>query len=255
MFYVSPEQQVKDRAEFARAGIARGRSVIVQRYRDGILFVAENLSQSLHKVSEIYDRIGFAAVGRYNEFDNLRIAGIRHADIRGYAYDRRDVTGRMLANAYAQVLGTIFSAVAEKPYEVELAVAEVGPSPDQDQIFRLTFDGSIADERDFCVMGGAAEQISAALAETYTVASLPQALTTAVRALASDPGQDGPVGVEAIEAAVLDRDRRQTRKFARLSRAQLAAVLDPAPPGPTSPPARQPRRRAGTGTDQNGQHG
>ncbi|MDR1213997.1 MAG: proteasome subunit alpha [Propionibacteriaceae bacterium] len=240
MFYVSPEQQVKDRAEFARAGIARGRSVIVQRYRDGILFVAENHSQSLHKVSEIYDRIGFAAVGRYNEFDNLRIAGIRHADIRGYAYDRRDVTGRMLANAYAQVLGTIFSAVTEKPYEVELAVAEVGRTAEQDQIFRLTFDGSIADERDFCVMGGAAEQISASLAETFTVASLPQALATAVRALAADPEQETAVGVEALEAAVLDRTRHQSRKFTRLSRAQLAAALEPVQPAP----ARSPRRRA-----------
>ena len=125
-FYVSPEQLMKDRADFARKGISRGRSVAIVQYADGILFVSENPSKALHKISEIYDRIGFAAVGRYNEFENLRIAGVRLADMRGYAYDRRDVTGRGLANAYAQTLGTIFSAGGEKPYEVEIFVAEVG---------------------------------------------------------------------------------------------------------------------------------
>jgi proteasome alpha subunit len=236
MFYVSPEQQVKDRADFARAGIARGRSVIVARYGDGILFVAENRSQSLHKVAEIYDRIGFAAVGRYSEFENLRIAGIRHADVRGYAYDRRDVTGRMLANAYAQVLGTIFSAVTEKPYEVELVVAEVGATPATDQIFRLTFDGSIADEREFCVMGGSTEAIAAALRESYAVnLSLTRALSQAVGAFAAANGGEG-LGVEAIEAAVLDRTRHQTRKFRRLTAQEIAVALNPPPPPP-------PRRR------------
>ena len=145
-FYVAPEQQMKDRADFARKGIARGRSVVVLHYADGILFVAENRSQALHKVSEIYDRIGFAAVGRYNEFENLRTAGIRYADLRGYSYDRTDVTGRGLANAYAQLLGTIFSAGGEKPYEVEIVVAELGAVPEQDQIYRLTYDGSVGDE-------------------------------------------------------------------------------------------------------------
>ena len=143
-FYVAPEQQMKDRADFARKGIARGRSVVVLRYADGIVFVAENRSQALHKVSEIYDRIGFAAVGRYNEFENLRQAGIRYADLRGYSYDRTDVTGRGLANAYAQLLGTIFSSGGEKPYEVEIFVAELGATSAQDQIYRLTYDGSVA---------------------------------------------------------------------------------------------------------------
>ena len=109
-FYVSPEQMMKDRADFARKGIGRGRSVAVIRYADGVLFVSENPSAALHKISEIYDRIAFAAVGRYNEFENLRIAGVRLADMRGYSYDRLDVTGRGLANAYAQTLGTIFSS-------------------------------------------------------------------------------------------------------------------------------------------------
>ncbi len=156
-FYVSPEQLMKDRADFARKGIGRGRSVVVVQYEDGILFVAENPSHALHKISEIYDRVGFAAVGRYNEFENLRIAGVRLADMRGYAYDRADVTGRGLANAYAQTLGTIFSSAGEKPYEVEIIVAEVGNRPEDDQIYRLTYDGSVADERGFVAMGGQAE--------------------------------------------------------------------------------------------------
>jgi proteasome alpha subunit len=227
MFYISPEQQVKDRADFARAGIARGRSVLVLRYADGILLVAENRSQSLHKVAEIYDRIGFAAVGRYNEFENLRIAGIRHADIRGYSYDRRDVTGRMLANAYAQVLGTIFSSVAEKPYEVELAVAEVGQTPEQDQIFHLAFDGSIADETGFCVMGGSAQAIAQAVAEAYEPGlPLHVALKLAVGALAQDNGGED-LGVASLEVAVLDRTRRLPRKFHRLTPDEIGLALKP----------------------------
>src|SRR5690242_2804241 len=166
-FYVSPEQMMKDRADFARKGIARGRSLVVVQYADGIVFVSENLSQALHKVSEIYDRIAFAAVGRYNEFENLRIAGVRLADMRGYAYDRRDVTGRGLANAYAQTLGTIFSSGGEKPYEVEIFVAEIGDDAEADQIFRLTFDGQVVEEHDFAVMGGAAETITTYMKEHY----------------------------------------------------------------------------------------
>src|SRR5919106_1906088 len=167
-FYVAPEQQMKDRADFARKGIGRGRSVVVMHYADGILFVAENRSQALHKVSEIYDRIGFAAVGRYNEFENLRTAGIRYADFRGYSYDRTDVTGRGLANAYAQLLGTIFSSGGEKPYEVELFVAEIGDSAADDQIYRLTYDGQVADVQRFGVMGGAADVVAAYLEERYS---------------------------------------------------------------------------------------
>ena len=166
-FYVSPEQLMKDRADFARKGIARGRSMVAVQYADGILFAAENVSQALHKVSEIYDRIAFAAVGRYNEFENLRIAGVRLADMRGYAYDRRDVTARGLANAYAQTLGTIFSSGGEKPYEVEIFVAEVGDAADDDQIYRLTYDGQVADEHGYAVIGGAADVVSGYLAEHY----------------------------------------------------------------------------------------
>ncbi len=166
-FYVSPEQLMKDRADFARKGISRGRSVAVVQYDDGILFVAENPSQALHKISEIYDRIGFAAVGRYNEFENLRIAGVRLADLRGYSYDRRDVTARGLANAYAQTLGTIFSSGGEKPYEVEIFVGELGDDASQDQVYRLMYDGSVADIQGYGVMGGQSELVETYLGEHY----------------------------------------------------------------------------------------
>jgi proteasome alpha subunit len=228
-FYVSPEQLMKDRADFARKGIGRGRSVVVLQYEDGILFVAENPSQALHKISEIYDRIGFAAVGRYNEFENLRIAGVRLADMRGYAYDRADVTGRGLANAYAQTLGTIFSAAGEKPYEVEIFVAEVGDTPDGDQIYRLTYDGSVADEQRFAVMGGATESATAHLreAETGPARPLAEAIRLAVQALAAEPGETPARSIDPdqVEAAVLDRTRPQKRKFRRIPDAAIRAAL------------------------------
>jgi proteasome alpha subunit len=227
--YVAPEQQMKDRADFARKGIGRGRSVVVMHYADGILFVAENRSQALHKVSEIYDRIGFAAVGRYNEFENLRTAGIRYADLRGYSYDRTDVTGRGLANAYAQLLGTIFSSGGEKPYEVEIIVAELGATDQLDQIYRLTYDGSVADEKDFAVMGGSADVIAEAVGRGFAPdLSLVDAVRVAVAALASDGGPSAPareIGVDALEVAILDRSRTLPRKFRRLRGNRLAELL------------------------------
>jgi len=227
-FYVSPEQLMKDRADFARKGIGRGRSVAVLQYEHGILFVAENPSQALHKISEIYDRVGFAAVGRYNEFENLRIAGVRLADMRGYAYDRADVTGRGLANAYAQTLGTIFSSAGEKPYEVEIIVAEVGDEPHSDQIYRLTYDGSVADEQGFAVMGGATESATAHLrAAEAGSRSLDESLRLAVAALAAEPG-DTPsrtIAPDQVEAAVLDRTRPQKRKFRRIPEPAIIATL------------------------------
>jgi proteasome alpha subunit len=225
-FYVSPEQLMKDRADFARKGIARGRSVAAVECRDGILFVSENPSQALHKVSEIYDRIAFAAVGRYNEFENLRIAGVRLADMRGYAYDRRDVTGRGLANAYAQTLGTIFSSGGEKPYEVEIFVAEVGDQPADDQIYRLTYDGQVADEHGFAVMGGSAEQVGAFLKERYAAdAPLDDAIRLAVEALGQGETSARVIPATSLEVAVLDRTRPQKRKFRRLSAEELTGIL------------------------------
>jgi proteasome alpha subunit len=229
-FYVSPEQIMRDRADYARKGIARGRSVLAMQYVDGILFVAENPSSALHKISEIYDRIAFAAVGKYNEFENLRVAGVRLADLRGYSYDRRDVTGRGLANAYAQTLGTIFSGPGEKPFEVELVVAEVGETAAQDQMYRLTYDGSVTDEQDFVVMGGTTDAIIPKLRDTHRPdLPLPEALSVAVGALSAAPGPDGAesrtLSPDQLEAAVLDRTRPR-RKFRRLPDSQVARLLD-----------------------------
>jgi proteasome alpha subunit len=247
-FYVAPEQQMKDRADFARKGIARGRSVVVLHYADGILFVAENRSQALHKVSEIYDRIAFAAVGRYNEFENLRMAGVRYADLRGYTYDRTDVTGRGLANAYAQLLGTIFSSGGEKPYEVEIIVAELGATPELDQIYRLTYDGSVADEENFAAMGGSAEVIAEMLGKGFRAGlGLAAATKLAVRALGSDGatnGQPRTLEVGALEVAILDRTRTLPRKFRRIEGDRLAALLtkeiEPEDEGYVQPPTLPP---------------
>ncbi len=227
-FYVSPEQIIKDKADYARKGIARGRSVAVLQYVDGIVFVAENPSRALHKVSEIYDRIAFAAVGKYNEFENLRVAGIRLADLRGYSFDRRDVTVRNLANAYAQTLGTIFTETS-KPYEVEIVVAEVGDDAAGDQMYRLTFDGSVADEHGYVVMGGSAEAISEALESHYSEGlELGPAVAAAVEALASDAGNGSErreILPNQLEVAVLDRTRTQSRKFRRLGAERLTELM------------------------------
>lgn len=227
-FYASPEQLMRERSELARKGIARGRSVTVLTYADGVLFVAENHSTSLHKISEIYDRIGFAAVGRYNEFENLRVAGIRHADLRGYSNDRRDVNGRSLANAYAQTLGAIFTEQV-KPYEVELCVAEVGPTAETDQLYRITYDGSIYDEKGYVVMGGQTEPIGTAMKTAYQPGmSLVDAVAAAVKALRSASGASNAeareLGARQLEVAVLDR-RRPRRAFRRLTGAALDTVL------------------------------
>jgi proteasome alpha subunit len=229
-FYASPEQINRDRSEYARKGIARGRSAIVLTYEHGILFVAENMT-ALHKVSEIYDRIGFAAVGRYNEFENLRAAGIRLADLRGYSYARRDVTGRALANAYAQTLGAIFTQ-EQKPFEVEICVAQVGFTADQDEMYRITYDGSVQDEPGVVVMGGQAEAMSGGLRSQHRAdASLTEALHLAVNALASVGGEGGQprtLTASQLEVAVLDR-RRAGRTFRRIVGAALTALLETPP--------------------------
>jgi proteasome alpha subunit len=225
--YVSPEQVMKDRADYARKGIARGRAVLVMTYEHGILFVAENPSSALHKISEIYDRIAFAAVGKYNEFENLRQAGVRIADLRGYSYDRTDVTGRMLANTYAQVLGTIFTTES-KPYEVEITVAEVGDTAAGDQLYRLTYDGSVADEQGFVAMGGNADAITAAMQQGHHEGiALADGLRLAVRALTAGGdgnGEQRSLTATQLEVAVLDRNRPR-RKFRRLPEAQLQPLL------------------------------
>jgi len=224
-FYVSPEQIMKDKADFARKGIARGRSVVVAQYVDGVVFVAENPSKALHKISEIYDRIGFAAVGKYNEFENLRVAGIRLADMRGYSYDRTDVTGRSLANAYAQTLGSIFTETA-KPFEVEIVVAEVGADEASDQLYRLTFDGSVADEHGFVAMGGSAEAIAGALSAAWAPGQdLGTSLRQAVHALGEHGTEEArELPASDLEVAILDRTRPR-RAFRRIEGAELEALL------------------------------
>ncbi|CAH0291383.1 Proteasome subunit alpha [Arthrobacter sp. Bi83] len=227
-FYVSPEQLMKDRADFARKGIARGRSVVVVSCEDGIALVAENPSPSLHKIGEIYDKIAFAAVGKYNEFESLRQAGVRYADVRGYSYDREDVTARGLASVYAQSLGAVFTA-EQKPFEVELAVAEVGASQDRDHLYRLTFDGSIADEQGFIVMGGQADKVSGAVETGWQRdLSFAAAIRLAVQGLVTD-NESPDLPAKALEVALLDRgsesSRGTRRAFRRLSDADVMELL------------------------------
>lgn len=235
--YASPEQFMRDRSDYARKGIARGRSVVVTTYAGGVLFVAENHSPSLHKVSEIYDRLGFAAAGRYNEYENLRTAGIRLADVRGYSYDRQDVTGRWLANAYAQTLGSIFSE-HPKPYEVGLCVAEVGALGASDQLYLIAYDGSIADETTFVVMGGTIEPVVASLKESFTPGwNLETALRAAVAALGAG-GEAPPRDLTAaqLEVAILDR-YRTGRTFRRVAGPELDTLLAATAPEPEVDPS------------------
>jgi proteasome alpha subunit len=236
-FYVSPEQQMRDKADYARKGIARGRSCVVLEYAGGILMVAPNSSSALHKISEIYDRIAFAAVGRYNEYENLRKAGVTYADITGYQFDRHDVTARGIANYYAQNLGTIFTE-SPKPWEVEIVVAEVGAQPDGDQIYRITFDGSVTDEPGFVAFGGQADQVSAALKEHYSEGmSLSEAFAAALAALsAPGNGERTEFVASQLEVAILERVRDH-RTFRRIRAARLEELIAEArsTPGDSAP--------------------
>jgi proteasome alpha subunit len=242
-FYVSPAQAMRDKAEYARQGIARGRSCVALQYAGGILLVAPNPSSALHKISEIYDRIAFAAVGRYNEYENLRKAGVTYADVTGYQFDRHDVTARGIANWYAQTLGTIFTE-SNKPFEVEIVVAEVGARPGDDQIYRITFDGSVTDEPGFVGFGGQADQVSAALKERYSEnMSLSEAFAAALAALSAQGNGERPEFTAAqLEVAVLDR-ARDHRTFRRIRGARLEELISearPAPPAAAEPEAAPP---------------
>ena len=224
-FYVAPEQAMKDKADYARKGIARGRSLVAFRYDGGIAIVAENTSSTLRKVSEIYDRIAFAGVGRYNEFDQLRIAGVRHADLKGFSFSREDVDARSLANAYAQSLGQVFTHEF-KPMEVEILVAEIGLDADggSDQLFHILYDGTMADEGDWVVLGGETEEISERLEATLPTA--PRSLAGGVRAaVAALAGPDRTLSAGSLEAAVLDRANGR-RAFRRLTEEEVADILN-----------------------------
>jgi proteasome alpha subunit len=222
-FYVPPEQAMKDRADYARKGIARGRSLVGVVYDDGIAIVAENPSNTLRKVSEIYDRIAFAGVGRYNEFDQMRVAGVRAADIKGYQYSRDDVDARSLANQYAQILGQIFTHEF-KPMEVEILVAELGMQPGGDQMFHVNYDGTIVDEDEFSVLGGDADPITERLQSSWRAAlTLSEALQIAVAALG---GPDRRLTADDLEVGLLARSNGR-RAFRRLEDAAIAALLEP----------------------------
>jgi proteasome alpha subunit len=224
MPYVAPEQLMKDRSDYAHKGIARGRSVIGLEYADGLLFLAENQSSTLHKISEVYDKIAFAGVGKYSEFEELRIAGIRLADLRGYQYGREDVKARDLANAYSQALSSIFTQQM-KPYEIEILVGEVDGDAQGSSIYHVLFDGSVSDEQGFVAMGGHAEELSDVLRDRYQLGwDLATAVRTAVQALATTP-ETREVPAEQIEAGTLDRTRTQRRKFRRLTAEQLSDIL------------------------------
>ena len=220
-FYVAPEQIMKDRADYARKGIARGRAMVAVRYTDGILIVAENPSRTLYKISEIYDHIAFAGVGKYNEFDQLRVAGVRAADLKGYQYSRDDVDARSLANQYAQILGQIFTHEM-KPMEVEILVAEVGHVHEADQLFHILYDGTVMDEGAYSVLGGDAEAISDRIELAYTD-DMP--LAAAVRAASTAlAGPDRTLAAEDLEVAVLARSNGR-RCFQRLTDEDVAAFL------------------------------
>ena len=220
-FYVAPEQLMKDRADFAQKGIARGRSLVATEFDGGIVLCAENPSRNLRKISEIYDRIGFAGVGRYNEYDQLRIAGIRHADLKGYTYSRDDVDSQALANQYAQMLGQIFTHET-KPLEVEILVAAVGYEPDGDRLFHIRFDGSVTDEDGYAVLGGEAESIRERMGNTFRPGlDLGAALKAAVDSLAGD---ERTLAAEELEVAILDR-LDDGRCFRRLDEAEITDLL------------------------------
>jgi proteasome alpha subunit len=259
-FYVSPEQSMRDKADYARKGVARSRSSVVVQYSGGILMVTPNLSSVLHKISEIYDRIAFAAVGRYNEYEVLRKAGVTYADLTGYQFDRGDVTARGLANWYAQALGQNFSEPTGKPYEVEIVVAEVGAKPDSDQIYRISWDGSVSDEPGFVAFGGQVDQVATALKEGFSDGmSLTEALGAALAALAAPAAAAAGTAAAAgngaqpeltaanLEVAILDRARAH-RTFRRLHGPRLEELIaESRAPAATETPAETPAAAAETG--------
>ena len=222
-FYVAPEQVMKDRADYARKNIARGRPLVARTYSDGILIVAENPSDMLHKVSEIYDRIAFAGVGRYSEFDSLRVAGVRAADLKGFSYSREDVDARSLASQYAAILNNVFTHEM-KPMEVEILVAEVAAEQAGDRLFHILYDGSVVDEQGFAALGGEAEAIGERIGQDFDkAADLATALQGAVAALAGP--ERGTIEATDLEVAVLDRTTTQRRAFRRIEGEELESIV------------------------------
>jgi proteasome alpha subunit len=227
-YYVAPEQVMKDRAEYAQKGIARGRALVATDYDPGVLIVAENPSRTLHKISEIYDRVAFAGVGKYNEFDQLRVAGVRHADTKGYSYSREDVDARSLANLYAQYLGQVFTHEM-KPLEVEILVAELAAEPGAHQLYHIAYDGTVVDEVGFACLGGDAATITARMSESYRQGwPLTEALAACVAALA---GPERTLGPGDLEVAVLEQGAER-RTFRRIRNSALSSLLGTSEPSP-----------------------
>ena len=220
-YYVPPEQFMKDRADFARKGIARGRALVALQYDNGIALVSENPSSTLHKISEIYDRIAFAGVGKYNEFDQLRVAGVRAADIKGYQFSRQDVDARSLTNQYAQILSQVFSE-APKPMEVELLVAEIGIEKSSDRLFHVMYDGTVLDEHNFSVLGGDSQAVADRLKNLYVPdTSLKTVLQNAIAALS---GAELKLKFAGLEVAVLERNGRR-RCFRRIAESEIEVLI------------------------------
>jgi proteasome alpha subunit len=220
-YYVPPEQFMKDRADYARKGIARGRTLVALQYKDGIAIISENPSTTLHKISEIYDRIAFAGVGKYNEFDQLRVAGVRAADLKGYQFSRQDVDARSLTNQYAQILSQMFSD-APKPMEVELLVTEIGVDKASDRLFHILYDGTVLDEHDYCVLGGDSESVVARLKSAFKAdAALSDVVKLATSVLA---GPDRKLSHEDLEVAVLERNGRR-RCFRRIEDLEIQSLI------------------------------
>ena len=241
-FYVAPEQVMKDRAEYAQKGIARGRALVASLYDNGILIVAENPSKTLHKISEIYDRVAFAGVGKYNEFDQLRVAGVRHADTKGYSYSRDDVDARSLANLYAQFLGQVFTHEM-KPLEVEILVAELDPEGDSHQLYHIAYDGTVVDEVGYACLGGDADTITSRLGSSYRPGwDLAEALGQCVSALA---GAERALGTGDLEAAVLERGSDR-RSFRRLLNGELLELLERSSANTPAEPSRGSEKRGGS---------
>jgi proteasome alpha subunit len=191
-----------------------------------LLFVAENPSATLHKISEIYDRIAFAGVGKYSEFEDLRISGVRLADLRGYSYGREDVRARDLANAYSQALSTIFTTQM-KPYEVEIVVGEVAVDAGRNEIYHILFDGTVTDEQGFVAIGGHADELTTAVRNAYQQGwDLATGVREAVNALRS--AENRQIEAESIEVGVLDRTSRSRRTFRRLEEEEIAGILSAA---------------------------
>ncbi|MFI5045531.1 MAG: proteasome subunit alpha [Acidimicrobiia bacterium] len=219
-FYVPPEQMMKDRADYARKNIARGRDVVAFSVVDGIVIVTENQFRTLFKISEIYDRIAFAGVGKYNEFEMLRVAGVRQADMKGYSFSREDVNARALANAYGQTLGQVFTHEM-KPYEVEILLAEVGERQEDDELYHILYDGIVMDDPSRTVLGGRAERIAEQLATRFDTSMDSGAAIRLGASVLSET--DAPLTTN-LEVAMLER-AATGRAFRRITGDELDAIL------------------------------